>query len=107
MVTVLVTSFFLLTVISYAIYRWQRSSSNENAEHQALSPPPRVRSLFSDERAEAALATSLKEAEAEKHFSELRARLLEAAARGDKAALAEALASGNSALYDQVLRSLV
>ncbi|HVG31450.1 MAG TPA: hypothetical protein VM911_00160 [Pyrinomonadaceae bacterium] len=105
MVTVLVTSFLLLTVISYAIYRWQRPSSNENAEQRALPPPP-ARSLFSDERTDSALAVRLKEAEAEKQASELRAHLLERASLGDKATLAEAQANGNNALYDEVLSAL-
>lgn len=108
MVTVLVTSFLLLTVISYAIYRWQRPSSNENAAQRALPPPPTaMRSLFSDERSDAALAAHLKEAEAGKQASELRDRLLERAALGDKAVLMEAHATQNSALYDEVLSALV
>lgn len=107
MVTVLVTSFLLLTVISYAIYRWQRPSSNENAEQRALTPPPTgVRSLFSDERSEVALAKRLKEAEVEKQFLELRTSLKERAALGDKATLAEAHAYPNSSLYDEVLGAL-
>jgi hypothetical protein len=108
MVTVLVTSFLLLTVISYAIYRWQRPSSNENAEQRALTPPPPtgVRSLFSDERADSALASRLKEAETEKQSLELRTSLLERAALGDKATLAEAHAYPGSSLYDEVLRAL-
>jgi hypothetical protein len=107
MVTVLVTSFLLLTVISYAIYRWQRPSSNENASQRALMPPPPVRSLFSDEQADAALAARLKETEAGKQASELRERLLERAALGDKAVLAEAHAARNSSLYEEVLSALV
>jgi len=107
MVTVLVTSFLLLTVISYAIYRWQRPSSNENAEQRAFTPPPTgVRSLFSDERSDAALARRLQEAETEKQASELRASLLERASLGDKATLVEAHAAANSSLYDEVLRAL-
>jgi hypothetical protein len=107
MVTVLVTSFLLLTVISYAIYRWQRPSSNENAEQRALTPPPTgVRSLFNDEHSDAALAKRLKEAEVEKQFLELRTSLLERAALGDKAILAEAHAYPVSSLYDEVLRAL-
>ncbi len=107
MVTVLITSFLLIAAISYAIYCWQRTSSNENAGHALPPPPPRFRGLFSDEHSDAALAARLKEAEAEKLASEQRARLLERAAQGDKAVLAEAHATGNKALYDEVLNALV
>lgn len=106
MVTVLVTSFLLLTVISYAIYRWQRPSSDENTQQRALTPPV-ARSLFSDERSDRALAARLKKEEAEKEASGLRARLIERAALGDKAVLAEAHAFPNSVLYDEVLGALV
>lgn len=105
MVTVLITSFLLIAAISYAIYRWQRISSNESTGH-ALPPPPRPRGLFNDEHSDAQLAARLREAEAEKQSSEQRACLLERAAQGDKAALLEAHATGNKALYDEVLNAL-
>jgi hypothetical protein len=108
MVTVLVTSFLLLAAISYAIYCWQRTSSNEQAE-RALPPPPRARSLFSDEGTDSVAATSaarLRAAEEEAQARELRSRLLERAAQGDKAVLQEALESGDAHLYDEVLDAL-
>ena len=106
MVTVLITSFLLLAAISYAIYCWQRTSSNEQAE-RALPPTPRARGLFTDFSSDAAEGARLKRAEEERLASSLRARLLERAAQGEKAALAEAHASDNRALYDEVLDALV
>ncbi len=107
MVTVLITSFLLLAAISYAIYCWQRTSSNENAGHALPPPPPRSRGLFGDEHSDAQLAARLREAEALERRSEQREVLLERAAQGDKAVLAEAYATGNKALYDEVLSALV
>jgi hypothetical protein len=105
MVTVLITSFLLIAAISYAIYCWQRTSSNENAGRALPPPPAGSRGLFSDEHSDALTAVSL--LEAEKQSSEQRARLLERAAQGDKAVLMEAHATGNKALYDEVLDALV
>jgi hypothetical protein len=107
MVTVLITSFLLLAAISYAIYCWQRTSSNETAGRALPPPPTRFRGLFSDEHSDAQLAARLREAEALKLASEQRAVLLERAAQGDKAVLAEAHAIGNQALYDEALSALV
>ena len=107
MVTVLITSFLLIAAISYAIYCWQRTSSNENAGHALQPPPAGSRGLFSDEHSDALTAASLREAEAEKQSSEQRARLLERAAQGDKAVLMEAHTTGHRALYDEVLDALV
>jgi hypothetical protein len=109
MVTVLVTSFLLLAAISYAIYCWQRTSSNENAE-RALPPPPRARGLFTGEgtEGESTRARLLRAAqeEEEQARAELRSRLLERAAAGDRAVLVEAHESGNAALYDELLDAL-
>ena len=107
MVTVLITSFLLIAAISYAIYCWQRTSSNENAGHALPPPPPRFRGLFNDEQSDAQLAARFSEAEALRRTSEQRAVLLERATQGDKAVLAEAHALGNTALYDEVLSALV
>jgi hypothetical protein len=101
MVTVLITSFLLLAVISYAIYRQQRASSGEN-EERAL-PPPHAHSLFSGNDSDADALESLKEVE--RQASERREALLGRAAQGDKASLADA--SGDPALYDAVLDTLV
>ncbi|MDX6693876.1 MAG: hypothetical protein QOF02_1479 [Blastocatellia bacterium] len=102
MVTVLVTSFLLFAAISYAIYWWQRSSSNENPER--VLPPARAVGLFGEmSRAdEAALLAAEREAER----SARRESLLERAVAGDKKVLDEAQASGDTELYDEALDAL-
>jgi hypothetical protein len=102
MVTVLVTSFLLFAAISYAIYWWQRSSSNENAE-RAL-PPSRAVGLFAElSRAE---TDALLAAEQQAQASAQRVSLLERAAAGDKKSLNEAQAAGDAQLYGEVLDAL-
>jgi len=102
MVTLLVTSFLLLAAITYVIYLWQRPSSNRDA---GFSLPPRAVGLFAE--------TALKEAQAhelesvENLADEERQALLSRAAAGDKKALDDASAKGDTALYDEVLNALV
>ncbi|HEX8494848.1 MAG TPA: hypothetical protein VF658_18545 [Pyrinomonadaceae bacterium] len=102
MVTVLVTSFLLFAAISYAIYWWQRSSSNENSER--ILPPSRMGGLFGElsPADEAALLAAEKEANRSAH----RAALLARAVEGDKKALDEAQATDDAGLYDEVLNAL-
>jgi hypothetical protein len=102
MVTVLVTSFFLFAAISYAIYRWQRSSSITEAER--VLPPSRMGGLFGQlsQQEEAALLAAEKEA----NHAAYRAALLARAAEGDKKTLDEALASPDANLYGEVLDAL-
>ena len=102
MVTVLVTSFLLFAAISYAIYWWQRSSSNLDTER--VLPPPRTSGLFSELSAadEAALLTAEKEA----NNSKRRTALLARATVGDKKVLDEALASDDASLYEEALDAL-
>jgi hypothetical protein len=102
MVTVLVTSFLLFAAISYAIYWWQRSSSNENAER--VFQPSRTVGLFGEisQAEEAALLAAEKEA----HQSARRSNLLARAATGDRKALDEAHGSADAPLYDEVLDAL-
>jgi len=98
MVTLLITSFLLLAAISFAIYCWQRISSNETSE-RALAPPPPARGLFSDQDTDTARA--LEAEERRKALEEKRARLLDRAAQGDKGALQES--SEDPELYDEIL----
>jgi hypothetical protein len=102
MVTVLVTSFLLFAAISYAIYRWQRSSSTEDAT-RVLSPS-RMGGLFSEltPAEEAALLADEREA----NLSAQRKALLERAAQGEKKVLDEAQAAGDENLYGEVLDAL-
>jgi hypothetical protein len=102
MVTLLITSVLLLAAISFAIYCWQRISSNETSE-RALPPPPPARGLFSDQDSDAARAI---EAEIRSQaLEEKRASLLERAAQGDRAALPESIEDPN--LYDEVLDAFI
>lgn len=102
MVTLLITSFLLLTAIAFAIYFWQRTPSGAGAER--VLPPPRSAPLFGD--------NGLGELPAAEHetgaqAADYRATLLTRAASGDKEALRDAHASGDIALYDAVLDALV
>ncbi len=98
----LIISFLLLAATSYFIYRWQRSSLNENRERDL--PPPRFTGLFSE--ASDNTATLSRQNEIDKK-AEARRALLERAAEGDKEALDDAHASHDPNLYDQVLNKLV
>jgi hypothetical protein len=101
MVVILITSFFLLAIISFAIYRRQHVSPGESA-NRILSPPP---SLFADSIA--AEQARLEAAQTEKELAERRQQLLARAFAGDKAALPEAHESGDANLYEEVLCALV
>jgi hypothetical protein len=102
MVTVLIASFILLAAISFAIYRWQRAPSNENA-NQALPPPPDFKGLFDHSGEEAAFRA----AQSEKELAEKKQALLARAANGDKEALVDAHACGDKKIYEEVLNALV
>ncbi|MBD0325732.1 MAG: hypothetical protein ICV68_04840 [Pyrinomonadaceae bacterium] len=103
MVTVLVTSFLLFAAISYAIYWWQRSSSNLNAEERLLSPP-RAGGLFG--QLSPAEEAALLAAEKAEQQSALRSTLLARAAAGDRKVLDEAKETADASLYDEVLDAL-
>lgn len=103
MFTVLVTSFLLFAVISYAIYWWQRSPSNADAGR--VLPPSRMSGLFGEISKTEELA--LLSAEKEARDASERAALLERAAQGDKRALQDAQTSDKTGLYDAVLDTLV
>ncbi|HYG79234.1 MAG TPA: hypothetical protein VD861_02540 [Pyrinomonadaceae bacterium] len=103
MVTLLITSFLLLAGITYAVYLWQRPSSKEDAPI-LLQPPPGGVSLFGDEAGEPA-PRELADGKAAEE--EERRALLSRAGAGDKGALEAAHATGDAALYDEVLNALV
>lgn len=103
MVTLLITSFFLLAGITYVIYLWQRPSSKTNAGF-SLSPPPTVR-LFDDEGINEATPREL--LSGENTASEQRRALLARASKGGKEALRDAHATGDAALYNEVLNVLI
>jgi hypothetical protein len=105
MVAVLITSFLLLAIISFAIYRWQQISSGEGANRALPPAPPDFKGLFAA-AAEEEQALFIA-AQAEKELAERRRELLSRAEAGDKAALLEAHASGDAKLYDEALSALV
>lgn len=106
MATLFITSFFLLGIIIFALYRRHNASSTD-FEGRALPPPPgHFDGLFGNTDAQAAAnenAESIKRAEAE----ERRASILERSARGEREALLEAHASGDRALYEEALDLLL
>jgi hypothetical protein len=105
MVTVLIASFILLAVISFALYRSRHTALPDDDANPALLPPPptEFKSLFEDPAAEA----RARAAQREKESAEKRAKLLARAAEGEKQTLNEAHASGDGKLYEQVLHTLV
>ena len=105
MVTLLITSFFLLAGITYAVYLWQRPSSHREAELN-FPPPPRAAGLFDD--------ANLNESSPPSELSggdvvsdKRRQALLTRAAAGDKATLVDAQSSPDATLYDEVLNRLI
>ena len=103
MVTLLITSFFLLAGITYAIYLWQRPSSNQEAEFTL--PPPRPAGLFDGQGTN---EPPPRELSGKGHVTdEQRQALLARAAAGDKEALRDAHAFPDAALYDEVLNKLL
>jgi hypothetical protein len=102
MVTLLITSFFLLAGITYVIYLWQRPRSNQDT---AISlPPPRSVSLFEEKAIDEPPVRELPGAVA--GVNEQRRELLARARAGDKESLLEAQATQDDALYDEVLNEL-
>lgn len=100
---VLIISVLLLAFTAFALYRWQRQSSNEDTSHYFA--PPRSGGLFSDQAAVSAHAR-LTSATTDHQAAEQRAALLARAAEGDQAALAEAHAIGDAAFYCEALDAL-
>lgn len=94
---ILIITVFLVFVASFALLRTKRDSSTEDAHE--LPPGVSPRGLFGEEpRAEPP---------AETPEQARRRELLDRAGRGDLAALAEAHAAGDDALYRAVLDELV
>lgn len=102
MVTLLITSFFLIAGITYVVYLWQRPSSKQQAELNF--PPPRPVGLFDDKDSnEPPRQLPSGKGVAEEQSQALLAR----AAAGDKDALREAHALPDAAIYDEVLNKLI
>lgn len=106
MVTLLITSFLILAGISYAIYLWQRPSSNEEADYMLPPPPPRAIGLFDEKGFDEPAPRELPGGR-EVFGEDERNALLARASSGDKEALLDAHAIPDSALYTEVLNTLV
>jgi hypothetical protein len=103
MVTLLITSFILLSLVGIGIYLWQKPSIKET--QNLLPPQSQPRGLFSSEDSSA--HANLR-AEEQIKQGELQAQILiESARNGEKSALSEALKTGDRNLYDRILNSLV
>ena len=104
MVTVLVTSFLILVIISFAIYRWQRVEPTDHLK-RTLPTPPEFSGLFAESDAEE--NARLNAAHLEEALKDKRHALCLRAADGDRETLIEAHQSGDATLYDEVLDALV
>jgi hypothetical protein len=106
MVTILITSFFVLAVLAIAIYFWQKPISS--IEVEALRPPP-GRGLFIDGTPDdPSLAQPGAEAdlEATANAAAKRRELVERAVAGEKSTLLEAY-QADAELYEQALNLFV
>jgi hypothetical protein len=103
MVTLLITSFFIIGVLALAIYFWQKPASTIDTESEL--PPATRRALFDSP----ASGQQLPDADEERAMTAARQRteLLDRAKRGEKSALNEAQTAKDAGLYDAVLNSLV
>ena len=101
MVTLFITAFAVLVLIGIGIYFWQKSAPN-NSEN-VLPPSPDARSLFAGNDFSAEEETERLTIVA----GQLAEELLAGARSGERATLNRAHATGDRALYDQVLTELV
>lgn len=107
MVVILISSFLLLSVIVFAIHRWQRAAPNVQTS-RALQPPRHFAGFFTESVLDdAAISSATLERETEIKKAAQRTSVLERAAQGDKESLNEAHATGDAALYDETLNALV
>lgn len=99
MVTLLITSFFIIGLIVLALYFWQKPARAEKVE--LLPPPPEMRGLFAPDDSEQRKLVE-KQAPAEAR----RAEILALAESGSKSALDEANRAKDDSLYEEVLSRL-
>ena len=107
MVTILITSLFILAFLAIAIYFWQKPASSTEAE--ALRPPP-GRGLFIDATPDAQAMEQARaevDSEATANAAAKRRELLARAKSGEKSTLLEARNLEDAELYDEALNSLV
>lgn len=104
MVTLLITSFFILAFAAVAIYLWQKPA---NSKAHSVLPPPPGGALFIDGTTEQqALALADAAAQATAATTERRAELIARAQAGQKAVLQMPELSADRELYDEALALL-
>ena len=105
MVTILITSFFILAFLAIATYFWLKPAVS--AEVEALPPPP-GRGLFIDGTEDGrALALAEADSEAAASTAAKRRELLDHAKAGEKSMLLEARNIEDAELYDEALNLLI
>ena len=107
MVSILITSLFILAFLAIAVYFWQKPGSPIEAE--ALLPPP-GRGLFIDATSDGQVIEQARaevNSEATADAAAKRRELLERAKSGEKSTLLEARNLEDAELYDEALSSLV
>jgi hypothetical protein len=107
MVTILITSLFILAFLAIAVYFWQKPASS--IEPEALPPPP-GRGLFIDATPDGqAVEQARAEVDAEVTANAVarRRELLDHAKAGEKSTLLEARNIEDAELYDEALNLLV
>ena len=105
MVTILITSLFILAFLAIAAYFWQKQASSIEAE--ALPPPP-GRGLFIDTTPDSqAVERAEVDSEAIANAAAKRRELLDGAQAGDKSTLLEARNLKDAEVYDEALDLLV
>jgi hypothetical protein len=95
MVTLLITSVFVFGLIAIAIFFWQKAANTSQPIDLPL--PPQPAGLFSD----------FKPAELPSPTEDPKKAVIESATKGDRAALAQAHALNDSALYEEVLNLFI
>lgn len=105
MVTLLITSFFVLAFLAIAIYFWQKPTTSTEAE--ALPPPP-GHGLFIDGTPDGqAQLQAEADLEATANAAAKRRELIERAGAGEKSTLQEAYKAQDPELYEEALNSFV
>jgi hypothetical protein len=103
MVSIFITAFVLvlgiLLLSGIGLYFWQKSA--REASQRILPPNPDFYGLFSPSK------TEMKTQEEIERAARLAASLVERARAGDKSALLEAKASGDTDLYDRILNEFI
>ena len=108
MVTILITSLFILAFLAIAVYFWQKPASSIEAE--ALLPPPPGRGLFIDATPDGQSGQQARagvDSEAIANAAARRLELLDRAQAGDKSTLLEARSIDDAQLYEEALNLLL